>query len=70
MPNTLERVQLLIIGILCVLCISFIFAGPKPLRKAYDCSLSEISPDFPIEVKQGCRKLRAENFQNSLQKPK
>ena len=26
----------------------------------YDCSISEISPDYPIEVKQACRKLRAE----------
>jgi hypothetical protein len=33
----------------------------------YDCSISEISPDYPIPVKEGCRKLRAENL---LQKPK
>jgi hypothetical protein len=25
----------------------------------YDCSISEISPDYPIAVKEGCRKLRA-----------
>jgi len=33
----------------------------------YDCSISEISPDYPIAVKEQCRKLRAEN---NLQKPK
>jgi hypothetical protein len=33
----------------------------------YDCSISEISPDFPVEVKEQCRKLRAENI---LHKPK
>jgi hypothetical protein len=33
----------------------------------YDCSISEISPDFPLEVKEQCRKLRAENI---LNKPK
>jgi hypothetical protein len=33
----------------------------------YDCSISEISPDYPIPVKEQCRKLRAENI---LQKPK
>ena len=33
----------------------------------YDCSISEISPDYPIAVKEACRKLRAENI---LQKPK
>jgi len=25
----------------------------------YDCSISEISPDYPIAVKEGCRKLKA-----------
>ena len=25
----------------------------------YDCSISEISPDFPPEVKEQCRKLRS-----------
>ncbi len=28
----------------------------------YDCSLSEISPDIPIEVKNQCRKLNLEKF--------
>ena len=36
----------------------------------YDCSVSEISPDYPLEVKEGCRKLRAEKFKETLQKPK
>lgn len=30
--------------------------------KVYDCSLAEISPDYPIEVKNGCRKLRMEKI--------
>jgi hypothetical protein len=33
----------------------------------YDCSIAEFHPDYPIAVKEGCRKLRAEN---NLQKPK
>ena len=28
----------------------------------YNCSLSEISPDIPIEVKNQCRKLNSEKF--------
>ncbi len=28
-------------------------------KVVYDCSLSEISPDFPIDVKNECRKLRS-----------
>jgi hypothetical protein len=33
----------------------------------YDCSIAEIHPDYPIPVKEACRKLRAENI---LNKPK
>jgi hypothetical protein len=33
----------------------------------YDCSIAEIHPDYPVGVKEGCRKLRADNI---LQKPK
>jgi len=33
----------------------------------YDCSISEISPDYPIEVKEACRQLRAGKI---LQLPK
>jgi len=29
----------------------------------YDCSIAEISPDYPVAVKEGCRKLRARNIQ-------
>lgn len=29
----------------------------------YDCSLAEISPDYPQEVKNECRRLRIEEFQ-------
>lgn len=36
----------------------------------YDCRIAEISPDFPPQVKEQCRKLRAENFKENLQKPK
>jgi hypothetical protein len=28
----------------------------------YNCGISEISPDFPLEVKEKCRKLNAEKI--------
>lgn len=31
----------------------------KPEGKYYDCSMAEISPDFPIEVRNECRRLRS-----------
>jgi hypothetical protein len=30
----------------------------KPEGQVYDCTIAEISPDFPIEVKEECRRLR------------
>ena len=51
-----------------VLGVAIYMAMAQPhITVRYDCSISEISPDYPIEVKETCRKLRAEN---SLQKPK
>lgn len=32
--------------------------------KKYDCTISEISPDYPVQVKEACRRLRAERKQN------
>lgn len=43
---------------------------PKHGTIKYDCSIAEISPDFPIEVREQCRKLRAESFNKDLLKPK
>jgi hypothetical protein len=34
--------------------------GVVTKRVVYDCRLSEISPDFPPDVKNECRKRRAE----------
>lgn len=48
-------------SILAFACI--IMFGPKKgdvIR--YDCSIAEISPDFPVEVREQCRKLRAEKY--------
>jgi hypothetical protein len=36
--------------------IYFIMSQPKHGVVVYDCSLAEISPDYPISVKEQCRK--------------
>jgi hypothetical protein len=35
-----------------------------PKGKWYNCSISEISPDFPPQVKEECRKLRSDAYKN------
>lgn len=43
---------------MCV-CVYLLFTVPWPREKIYNCSIAEISPDYPIEVKERCRNLRA-----------
>ena len=35
---------------------------PKTGQVIYNCTIAEISPDFPLEAREGCRKLRAEAY--------
>ena len=68
--ENLEIFGVVLFGIICfVYLLWFNYTNPK-LVVRYDCSIAEISPDYPIAVKEGCRKLRAENFKENLQKPK
>lgn len=42
-----------------IMLILFFYADDREGRY-YDCSISEISPDYPAEVKDACRRLRIE----------
>ena len=54
----------LVAGVICVILTfpMLYYITSQPQVKSYDCSISEISPDYPIEVKEGCRKLRADKI--------
>ena len=56
--------KLAIIAVIVFICAQVTFMywtkdSYKGVTVRYDCSISEISPDFPIQVKEECRKLRA-----------
>lgn len=36
------------------------FVLPRHGEVVYNCDIAEISPDFPIQAREQCRKLRAE----------
>lgn len=57
----MQSVIVAVIGITVVVCLSH-FTSSKKEGWEYNCSIAEISPDYPTEVKQGCRKLRMENI--------
>jgi hypothetical protein len=69
MQNSTKREVIITVSAV-VLAIILIFAMPQPTGKVYNCSLAEISPDYPVKVKEECRTLRAENFNKNLHKPK
>jgi hypothetical protein len=57
--NALEIIVLIICAMILVGYIVYNYGHPSHgLVRVYDCSISEISPDYPPEVKQECRKAR------------
>jgi hypothetical protein len=57
MKNSLPVIALVLIAVLILS-----YTGlPRNSERVYNCSLAEISPDFPLEVKQKCRELKYEN---------
>jgi hypothetical protein len=48
------------IGIAVIILLVVISYDYAPRGHVYDCTLAEINPDYPIEVKEECRRLRRE----------
>ena len=44
-----------------IILLSGVLDNDSKVRR-YDCSISEISPDYPIEVKEACRRARMERI--------
>ena len=53
--------QLLLASVFVILIIILGVSEPDMHGvKRYDCSIAEIHPDYPVEVKDACRRIRAE----------
>ncbi len=57
-----QRVGLVLLILFVIFVMAWSDFGDKNRVRVYSCDLSEISPDFPIEVKEECRKLRLEEW--------
>jgi hypothetical protein len=64
LDNTRSLIELLFlaIAVILVFAIAIMFMPKKGDVITYNCSIAEISPDIPLEVKEQCRKLRAEKY--------
>lgn len=61
----MRSLVIIVIGLTSGFCLSYFTLPHKGEGRVYDCSIAEISPDFPIEVKQECRRVRSEKIINS-----
>jgi len=61
MKQLLSNIGMTVIVLAMLLLSSYIALNIATSEKYYDCSYSEISPDFPIKVKEQCRNLRMKN---------
>ena len=59
--ETIETI-IIVAGFLVAIPLVFLSLPKKGDIIRYDCSLAEISPDYPIEVKEQCRKLRSKDL--------
>ena len=53
------RMAVVTIVVFILLCGTVIELMPRHGVIVYDCRLAEISPDYPVEVKNECRKLNS-----------
>jgi hypothetical protein len=58
----LKREEVIVLCVLIILCILAFLFLPKQEYRVYNCNISEISPDIPVEAKEACRKLRMDQI--------
>ena len=55
------HIELIIVAVCLVIGTAVVyFSLPRHGVVVYNCSIAEISPDYPVKVKEECRKLNAE----------
>lgn len=50
-------VALLVMAGMFVLTITLGVTMDRPQGKAYDCTVAEFHPDYPVDVKEACREI-------------
>ena len=58
--NIFEIVFFVVLAV--IVFAGYIYFLPKHGTVVYNCSIAEISPDYPPKVKEECRKLRMEQI--------
>jgi len=61
------NIALMLVSSFLVMLLLIVFL-PRHGEVVYNCSIAEISPDFPPEVREQCRKLYAEAYKKEHSK--
>ena len=59
--EALEFYAVIVLGILGAAFVLWQSISHPHMVVKYDCSIAEISPDYPVAVREGCRKLMSNN---------
>jgi hypothetical protein len=54
-----DEVKFIGLFFVVVASIAVMFFQPRHIVVKYDCSLAEFHPDYPIQVREECRRLRS-----------
>jgi hypothetical protein len=52
-----------LIALMALIACFYIASGVHQVR--YDCRMAEISPDFPVEVKEQCRQMYRQHYEQN-----
>lgn len=63
-----ERIGFILLVLLVIFVMAWSDFGKQP--KVYDCRMVDISPDFPPEIREECRKLIREELQKNYEERK
>ena len=58
--DALEFFAVVVLGVISIIFVAWYAYTHPHVTVKYDCSIAEISPDYPVVVKDGCRKLMME----------
>lgn len=57
----MRKRDLLFFSLLLIVAFTILFSSDRTDRVVkYDCRIAEISPDYPVKVKEACRRIREE----------
>jgi len=64
----MKNVLFAVIAVIVAVALAWLLwlVTPYEQYRVYDCSLAEFHPDYPVEVREECRKIRQQSTKNYI----